>query len=199
MALFVGAQFTFFFFIVQFMHGVLGYGALRSGFAFLPLTVLIFATSRVSPSLVGRFGVRPLIMTGTVLVALSNLWLAGLDTSSSYVGSLLGPMVLTGIGAGLAFMPLTVAMLGDVEPEHAGSASGLLQMAQQIGGSLGLAVLVTVYASHTTPGQVVAGLPATFHTAAGFVAVAFVLAAVLFRSPPPVGNRRSRPGPSARS
>ena len=118
MALFVGAQFAFFFFAVQFMQGVLGYGALRSGFAFLPLTVLIFATSRVTPRLVGRFGVRPLVVTGVVLVGAANVWLAGLDTSSTYVAHLLGPMVLTGIGAGLSFMPLTVAVLADVAPER---------------------------------------------------------------------------------
>jgi uncharacterized protein (TIGR03382 family) len=185
MALFVGAQFAFFFFSVQFMQAVLGYGALRSGFAFLPLTLLIFATSRVTPRLVGRYGVRPLIMTGVVLVASANLWLAGLDTSSTYVAHLLGPMILTGIGAGLSFMPLTVAVLDDVAPEHAGTASGLLQMTQQIGGALGLAVLVTVYASHTAPGQVVVGMSTSYHTAAGFLAVALVLAAAL------LGRRRT--------
>ena len=191
MALFVGAQFAFFFFSVQFMQAVLGYGALRSGFAFLPLTLLIFATSRVTPRLVGRYGVRPLIMTGVVLVATANLWLAGLDTSSTYVAHLLGPMILTGIGAGLSFMPLTVAVLDDVAPEHAGSASGLLQMTQQIGGALGLAVLVTVYASHTAPGQVVVGMSTSYHTAAGFLTVALVLAGAL------LGRRRTtRPEPA---
>jgi EmrB/QacA subfamily drug resistance transporter len=179
MALFVGAQFAFFFFTVQFMQAILGYGALKSGFAFLPLTLLIFTTSRVTPRLVGRFGVRPLIMTGLVLVAIANLWLGQLDTSSTYLGDLLGPMILTGIGAGLGFMPLTVAVLSDVEPEHAGSASGLLQMAQQMGGALGLAVLVTVYASQTVPGHVVTGMSASFHTAAAFVTVGFVLAGLL--------------------
>jgi EmrB/QacA subfamily drug resistance transporter len=183
MALFVGAQFAFFFFTVQFMQAVLGYGALRSGFAFLPLTLLIFATSRITPRLVGRFGVRPLIVTGLVLVAAANLWLAQLDTSSTYVAHLLGPMLLTGVGAGLGFMPLTVAVLSDVEPEHAGTASGLLQMAQQVGGSLGLAVLVTVYASQTVPGQVVVGMSSSFRTAAAFVLVALVLAGLLLGRP----------------
>jgi len=185
MALFVGAQFAFFFFAVQFMQGVLGYGALRSGFAFLPLTLLIFATSRLTPRLVGRFGVRPLVVTGVVLVGAANLWLAGLDTSSTYVAHLLGPMVLTGIGAGLSFMPLTVAALTDVAPERAGTASGLLQMAQQIGGALGLAVLVTVYASQNVPGQVVTGMSASYLMATGFLVVALVLAGTL------LGRRRT--------
>jgi EmrB/QacA subfamily drug resistance transporter len=193
MALFVGAQFAFFFFAVQFMQGVLGYGALRSGFAFLPLTVLIFATSRVTPRLVGRFGVRPLVVTGVVLVGAANVWLAGLDTSSTYVAHLLGPMVLTGIGAGLSFMPLTVAVLAGVAPERTGTASGLLQMTQQIGGALGLAVLVTVYASQHVPGSVVSGMSASYLTAAGFLVLALLLAATLLgrpRTPTPQATTR---------
>jgi EmrB/QacA subfamily drug resistance transporter len=179
MALFVGAQFAFFFFTVQFMQGVLGYGALRSGFAFLPLTLLIFATSRVSPRLVQRFGVRPLIATGAALVGVANLWVSALGADSGYVDGLLGPMLLVGLGAGLTFMPITVAVLTDVEPRHAGSASGLLQMSQQVGGSLGLAVLVTVYASRTVPGDVVVGMRQSFETAAGFLVLALVVALVM--------------------
>lgn len=191
MALFVGAQFAFFFFAVQFMEGVLGYGALRAGFAFLPLTLLIFATSRVTPRLVGRYGVRPLVATGVVLVGSANLWLSALDTSSSYVTHLLGPMVLTGVGAGLSFMPLTVAVLSDVAPERAGTASGLLQMTQQIGGALGLAVLVTVYASQNVPGRVVTGMSASYLTATGFLVLALVLAATL------LGRRRTTATPES--
>jgi EmrB/QacA subfamily drug resistance transporter len=181
MALFVAAQFSFFYFTVQFMSAVLGYGALQSGLAFLPLTVLIFATSRVTPRLVGALGVRPLVMAGTALVAASTLWLAQLDHGSSYVGGLLLPMLLAGVGAGLTFMPLAVAMLTGVAPERAGSASGVLQMGQQIGGSLGLAVLVTVYASGNVPGDVVSGMDAVFLTAATFVVLALGAAGVLLR------------------
>ena len=188
MALFVGAQFAFFFFTVQFMQGVLGYGALRSGFAFLPLTLLIFATSRISPRLVQRFGVRPLIATGATLVAVANLWVSALGNDSGYVDGLLGPMLLVGMGAGLTFMPITVAVLSDVEPAHAGSASGLLQMSQQVGGSLGLAVLVTVYASHTVPGDVVAGMRQSFETGAGFLALGVLVALVMLRRPRPEGT-----------
>ena len=179
MALFIGAQFGFFFFTVQFMQAVLGYGAMESGFAFLPLTLLIFATSRVSPRLVGRFGVRPVVLVGLSLVAAANLWMGRIDATSGYVGLLLPPMVLIGVGAGLGFMPLTVAMLSEVAPEHAGSASGLLQMGQQVGGSLGLAVLVTVFASTGVAGDLISGMPAAFLTGAGFVLVAVGLAGLL--------------------
>jgi EmrB/QacA subfamily drug resistance transporter len=181
MALFVGAQFSFFFFLVQFMQSVLGYGALKSGFAFLPLTLLIFATSRVTPRLVQRFGTRPLMAVGSLFVGAANLWLVGIGPDSTYVLQLLGPLMLVGIGAGLTFMPVTVTVLSDVEPVHAGAASGMVQMSQQVGGSLGLAVLVTVYASHTAPGDVVAGMPQTFATATGFLAVAFAVAMLVLR------------------
>ena len=83
------------------------------------------------------------------------------------------------VGAGLGFMPLTVAMLSEVAPEHAGTASGLLQMGQQVGGSLGLAVLVTVFASSETPGDLVSGMPAAFLAGGGFVLAAVVLAGFL--------------------
>jgi EmrB/QacA subfamily drug resistance transporter len=188
MALFVGAQFAFFFFAVQFMQGILGYGALRSGLAFLPPTLLILATSRFTPRLVARLGVRPLVLVGLSMVAASNLWLSGLDATSGYALHLLPAMLLTGVGAGLTFMPLTVAMLGNVAPEQAGSASGLLQMGQQVGGSLGLAVLVTIFASHVDGGGLVQGLGVTFEAATGFLLAAAVLATVL------LGTRR-RPAP----
>ena len=179
MALFAGAQFGFIFFTVQFMQSALGYGAMESGVAFLPLTLLIFATSRVSPRLVGRFGARPVVLVGLSLVAAANLWVSEIDATSSYLEILLVPMLLLGVGAGLGFMPLTVAMLSEVAPEHAGAASGLLQTGQQVGGSLGLAVLVTVFASTESPGDLVSGMPAVFLTGAGFVLVAVALAGML--------------------
>jgi EmrB/QacA subfamily drug resistance transporter len=188
MALFIGAQFSLFFFLVQFMQAVLAYGALESGFAFLPLTALIFATSRVTPRLVQRFGTRPLLLAGTLLVGGANLWLVGIGQDSTYLGGLLVPLMMVGIGAGLTFMPVTVTVLDGVQPVHAGSASGMLQMSQQVGGSLGLAVLVTVYASHTSPGDVVAGMPQTFAVGAGLLAVGFAVALVVLRP-----LRRPRP------
>ena len=130
------------------------------------------------------------MLAGLSLVAVSNLWLSSLDASSGYALHLLPAMVLTGVGAGLTFMPLTVAVLGNVAPEQAGSASGLLQMGQQVGGSLGLAVLVTIFASHVGRGGLVQGLGVTFEAATGFLlAAAPVLAAVL------LGRRRQPPRP----
>jgi EmrB/QacA subfamily drug resistance transporter len=182
MALMVGSQFAFFFFTVQFMQHVLGYGALRSGLAYLPLSLLIFVVSRFAANLTARFGIRPLIITGVSLLLIANLWMTQLSTTSTYIDGLLAPMLLIGIGAGLSFMPLTVSILSDVAPEHAGSASGVVQMSQQVGGSIGLAVLVTVYASHAEPARVVPGMPASFLAASGFLVLALASAIVLIRS-----------------
>ena len=122
-----------------------------------------------------------------MLVGAANLWLVGIGQDSTYLGRLIVPLLLVGIGAGLTFMPITVTVLDGVEPVHAGSASGMLQMSQQVGGSLGLAVLVTVYASHTSPGDVVAGMPQTFATGAGLLAAAFLVALFVLRPSRPPG------------
>ena len=183
MSLLVGSQFPMFFLLVQYDQRVLGFGPLASGFAFLPLTLAIFAVSRISARLVGRFGPQRLIAIGTVGMALSFLWLSQISTTSHYATAILGPMLLSGASAGLAFMPTTVAILADVEPEHAGAASGLLQTMQQLGGAVGLAVIVSVYASGAVPGQVVPGAEAAFLTSMGFAVVAFLIAVVVMRVP----------------
>ncbi|MDX6275900.1 MAG: hypothetical protein QOJ72_28 [Nocardioidaceae bacterium] len=183
MSLLLGSQFPMFFLLVQYDQGVLGFGPLASGFAFLPLTLAIFAVSRVSARLVGRYGPQRLIAIGTVGMAVSFLWLSTISTTSGYATALLGPMLLNGAAAGLTFMPTTVAILADVEPEHAGAASGLLQTMQQLGGAIGLAVIVSVYASGAVPGEVVPGAQAAFLTSMVFAIVAFTISMVVMRAP----------------
>lgn len=183
MALIVGSQFPMFFLLVQYDQSVLGFGPLASGLAFLPLTLAIFAVSRISAPLVSRYGPQRLIAIGTLGMAASFVWLSQISVSSDYVTAILGPMLLSGASAGLAFMPTTVAILSGVEPEHAGAASGLLQTMQQLGGAVGLAVIVSVYASGSVSGEVVPGAEAAFMTAAAFSLVAFFIAIVVMRSP----------------
>ncbi len=183
MSLLVGSQFPMFFLLVQYDQRVLGFGPLASGFAFLPLTLAIFAMSRISARLVGRYGPQRLISIGTVGMAMSFLWLGRSARRSDYVTAILGPMLLSGASGGLAFMPTTVAILADVEPEHAGAASGLLQTMQQLGGAIGLAVIVSVYASGAVPGQVVPGAEAAFLTSMVFAIVAFTISVLVMRAP----------------
>ena len=193
MSLLVGSQFPMFFLLVQYDQSVLGFGPLASGFAFLPLTVAIFAVSRISAPLVGRYGPQRLIAIGTLGMAGSFVWLSQISTTSDYVTAILGPMILSGASAGLAFMPTTVAILSDVEPEHAGAASGLLQTMQQLGGAVGLAVIVSVYASGAVPGEVVPGAEAAFATSTVLALVAFVIVTVVVRSPRGSGAAASVP------
>ena len=136
-----------FFFLTQFMQDVLGYSALATGFGFLPITISLFIASQASARvLVERFGERPVMIAGVALSTLGLYWLTGLSADSGYL-SVLGPLILVGLGNGSAFVPLTSAALNGVQPQHAGAASGLVNVMQQVGAALGLAVLVTVFGS----------------------------------------------------
>jgi EmrB/QacA subfamily drug resistance transporter len=136
-----------FFFLTQFLQDVLGYSALATGFGFLPITISLFLASQASArTLVERFGERSVMLVGVVLSTLGLLWMSRLDQGSTYL-DVLGPLVLVGVGNGSAFVPLTSSALQGVAPHHAGAASGLVNVMQQVGSSLGLAVLVTVFGS----------------------------------------------------
>jgi MFS family permease len=188
-----------FFFLTQFLHGVLGYSNLQTGFAFLPLTVAVFAMSQLSARyLLARLGAHRLMILGISLSTLGMLGLTQLSETSGYV-SLLIPLVVFGSGNGLAFVPLTTTALDNVGPSDAGAASGLVNVMQQVGGSLGLAVLVTVFgtastnaAKHPAPGQSAAELSRHVFTVAAdkafwtsFVFLVATLLLVIFaiRSP----------------
>lgn len=188
MTLVIGAQFSLFFLLVQFMQRTLGFGAFESGVAFLPLSLAIFAISRVTPRLVARFGTWPLITTGAGLALVSLVWLRELTEASTYWADLAGPLVINGVGVGLLFMPLTVVVLSGVEPRHAGTASGLLQTTQQIGGALGLAVIVSVYASNSVPGEFTPGLREAMDTGSILALIALVIAGVATASGRRVAN-----------
>jgi EmrB/QacA subfamily drug resistance transporter len=184
----VGAQFSMFFLVVQYLQRELGFGPLSSGFAFLPLSVGVFAMSRVTPRLVARFGQVPLLMVGTLGMSASFAWLSTMSAGQGYPSAVLVPMLLNGVSAGLTFMPVTSLALSGVEPEHAGSASGLLQTAQQLGGAVGLAVIVSVYAANDRPGEFLPGTTPAFLTSALFALLAFVTAVTVVRRPRPVAG-----------
>jgi EmrB/QacA subfamily drug resistance transporter len=184
MALVIGANLSMFFLVVQYVQTVLGFGPLASGFAFLPFSLGIFAMSRVTPWLIGRVGARPMMMAGTAAMVVGYAWLSSAGTGDTYLGAVFGPMVIAGLATGLVFMPVTATVLGGVEPEHAGAASGLLQTTQQLGSAVGVAVIVSVYAAGAVPGEFVPGVRAAFLTSAAFALVAFLVAAVVLRTRP---------------
>jgi predicted MFS family arabinose efflux permease len=145
--LFLGAMVGFFFFITQFLQTVYGYSALRAGLAFLPMTLVNFVVALAVPRLTRRFGNSALLATGIAVTLLGMAWLSRLSADSSYVAAIALPMVLIGAGQGVAFGPLTAAGIAGVEPRDAGAASGLVNVFHQLGGSLGLGILVAVAAT----------------------------------------------------
>lgn len=188
MALLMGANLSMFFLVVQYVQGVLGFGPLLAGVAFLPFSLGIFATSRVTPALLGRFGARTMMLVGGATLAVAYAWLSTIGVGDTYLAAVFGPMALAGIASALLFMPVTVIVLSGVEPEHAGAASGLLQTTQQLGGAVGVAVIVSVYAAGAVPGELVPGMSAAFLTSATFAALALLVTAVVIRTRRPAGD-----------
>ncbi|MCW2753434.1 MAG: transporter [Marmoricola sp.] len=144
-----------FFFLTQYLQDVLRFTPIQAGLAFLPMTAGVFVASQASSRvLVDRFGNRVVMITGAVISLLSLIWLTRLDNASGYADVVVA-LVLLGLGNGLAFVPLTSSALHDVAAHEAGAASGLVNVAQQIGSALGLAGLVTV-SGHATRAAVLA-------------------------------------------
>jgi EmrB/QacA subfamily drug resistance transporter len=147
--LFVGAMFGMFFFVTQYLQGVRGYSPIEAGVAFLPLTLVMFSMVLVVPRLVQRLGNTRLLAAGVTTSTIAMAWLSQLSPGTTYLTGIALPMVLLGIGGGAAFTPLTSAGVAGVAAEDAGAASGLVNVAHQLGGSLGVGMLVTVFASAT--------------------------------------------------
>jgi EmrB/QacA subfamily drug resistance transporter len=181
MLLLAAAMFGMFFFLVQFLQNSLGFSPLKAGLAFLPMTGLLFGAARLAPRLVPRFGPRRLMLTGLPLILAGMVWLTRLSASSGYAGGALGPMLLFGLGAGMVFLPLMLTILSGVRREDSGAASGMLQTMQQVGGALGMAVLVSVFGTASRHGGPVHGAAVAFEVATVFVAVALAVAIAVVR------------------
>jgi predicted MFS family arabinose efflux permease len=138
------ALFGMFFFLTLFVQNVWGYSALKTGIAYLPLIGMVIVASGVASQLVNRIGARPLMLAGSVLSTGGLFWLSRITENSHYVSGLLGPMLVTALGMGLIFVPLSLVALTRVADNDAGVASSLLNVGQQVGGSIGLAILGTV-------------------------------------------------------
>jgi EmrB/QacA subfamily drug resistance transporter len=138
------AMFGMFFFLTIFVQTVWGYSALKTGFAYLPMVATIMVMAGVSAQLVPRIGARPILLAGSAVGTGGMFWLSRINEHSTYAGGLLGPLIVTAAGLGMLFMPLTLIALSKVEDRDSGLASSLLNTGQQVGGSIGLAVLGTV-------------------------------------------------------
>jgi EmrB/QacA subfamily drug resistance transporter len=148
--LWAAAMFAWFFLSALYLQLVLGYSPLEVGLAFLPGNLIMGAFSLgLSAKLVMRFGIRPPLATGLLLAAVGLLLFARAPVDGSFVQDVLPSMILLGLGAGMAFNPVLLAAMGDVEPEDAGLASGIVNTAFMMGGALGLAVLASLAAAST--------------------------------------------------
>jgi len=150
MMLTIGAAiFAMFFFLTQFIRNILGYSPLKAGVAFLPVTVTIGALAAISARLVGRVGPKLPMTVGPSLAAVGLFWLSFIQADTDYWKVLL-PTLFIAMGRGTSFVPLTLTAVSGVRRDEAGLTSALLNTGQQIGGSLGLAILVTVSTSATS-------------------------------------------------
>ena len=141
----VGAAFfSFWYFLSLYMQTVLGYAALKTGFAFFPMAIAIIIGAQTSSRLMGRIGARPMLQAGTVVAAAGFAWLTTIHPDSGYWGHVFGPGCLVSLALGLLFTPLAAAATSGVHYTEAGLASGVLNTARQMGGSLGLAALATI-------------------------------------------------------
>ncbi|EMA2446687.1 MFS transporter [Vibrio fluvialis] len=149
--LFLGAMVSFFFFSTQFMQGVLQFTPVQAGLGFLPFTIPTFIASRLVPTMTKRLGNQAVMLIAFVFL-LVGIWSLSLVTvESNYVFGVAIPMFIIGFGNGAALGPLTIAGVSGVAREDTGAASGLVNVAHQLGGSLGLSILVVVFASAMTP------------------------------------------------
>ncbi|WP_374224380.1 MFS transporter [Streptomyces sp. ISL-94] len=139
------AIFGMFFFLTLFVQNVLGFSPLRAGLAFLPVSVMVALAAATASQLLPKYGPKPFMVAGALCCAAGLAWLTLTDIHSTYLGSIFGPILLFGTGMGLQFVSLTLMALSNVPDRESGAASGLLNSMQQVGGSLGLSILVTVF------------------------------------------------------
>ena len=197
------AMFAWFFLSALYLQLVLGYSPLEVGLAFLPGNLIMGALSiGLSAKLVMRFGIRPPLTAGLLLAGLGLALFARAPVDGTFVVDVLPAMILLGLGAGMAFNPVLLAAMNDVEPQDAGLASGVVNTSFMMGGALGLAVLASLAASRTdtllAAGESeLAALTGGYHLAflvgALFAVTAAVLGAVLLR-PRPAPSGHAEPG-----
>ncbi len=217
MLLLGAAMLSLIFFLTQLMQDVLHYTPIVAGVAYLPIPFAVATTSLVVARLVRQVGIRPFLILGPALVTVGLTWVSGVNASSDYL-RIFGPLVVVGVGMGLSFVPLTLNAITSVPRHESGLASALLNSSQQIGGSLGLAALVTASTTASrnhmhqlaatlgpsstsqlqaiTAAATVHGYEVAIRIGASAAALAVLLAVLLLRQTHPVEDA-PQPGPAA--
>lgn len=186
----VAASVGMIFILTNYLQQMLGYSALFAGLAFVPIGVVFPVSGFLSTRLVNRFGVKPTLISGMTLQTIGYLLLSQISLTENYLG-LLGPILLNGVGTGLSFTAINIAALTGTRTGEEGLASGLINTSRQIGGPIGLAILLTV-ANFETPGQtgqlvvqsataaaIVTGFDYAFLAAALLTGIGIIFAALL--------------------
>jgi MFS family permease len=200
--LLLGASvFSQFFLLTLYMQEVLHYSALKTGVAYVGLTLTIIVFSAVSQALVTRIGIRYVLPVGLGLSTLALLLFAQLPVDGNYFTDLFPAFIISGLGLALAFVPMSIGALTGVRASDAGVASGLLNTTQQIGGAIGVAVVTTVattFTAHYVNGHhgvnafdgaaLVHGFQIAFYVLAAVAGLGAVLAAVMLESKPAQGD-----------
>jgi MFS family permease len=172
------------------MQQVLGYSAMKTGVAYLAVAGTAIIWSAVAAQLVTRIGVKPVLVTGMSFLTAGLVYFTQVSVGGSYLGDLLPGFLLTGVGIGFSFVPISIAALAGVEAAEAGLASGLINTSQQIGGALGIAALSTVATSRADdavaegtplPDALVHGFTSAFVAGAIVAALGIVAALTLIR------------------
>ncbi|MFE3203971.1 MFS transporter [Embleya sp. NPDC055664] len=201
MALAAGGMMGSFFFITLYMQLVAGYSPIKSGLAYLPLCAGVMVSAQFTSVMLPKIGPRVLLTVGPVLAAVGLFYYAMLDVDSSYVTGLLPAMIIFGLGMGLIFVAIMATAVAGIAPEDAGIGSAMLNVTQQVGGAVAIAVLTTIYSSakddklrdevaklggkapdlHAIKVALTEGYTAGFTTAGILLAVAAVIAVAVLR------------------
>jgi len=183
--------FSMFLMLTLYMQQVLGYSAMKTGVSYLAVAGTAIIWSAVASQLVTRIGVKPVLVVGMGMLTAGLLSFTQVSVGGSYVSDLLPGLLLTGVGIGFSFVPISIAALAGVKAAEAGLASGLINTSQQIGGALGIAALSTIATSQTQdslvggsvlPQAMVDGFSSAFLVGAVVAALGVVAALTLIRS-----------------
>jgi EmrB/QacA subfamily drug resistance transporter len=199
--LLAGTLFSQFFLLTLYMQQVLHYSALKTGVAYVALTLTVIGFSGVAQALTTRVGVRPLLPLGMLIAAGALVLYARLPVKGHYFWDLFPPFILSGLGLALAFVPMSIGALAGVRQSEAGVASGLINTSQQIGGAIGVAAATTVATTFTTryvnahhgatalgSAALTYGFEITFYVLAAVAAAGALLALLMIESKPPMAQ-----------
>ncbi|MGB2952395.1 MAG: DHA2 family efflux MFS transporter permease subunit [Gaiellaceae bacterium] len=195
------ALFSQFFLLTLYMQQVLHYSAIKTGVAYIALTLAVIAFSTVAQSVATRIGIRRVLPVGMVMAAGALVLYARLPVHGHYFFDLFPAFLLTGIGLSLAFVPMSIGALAGTQPSEAGIASGLINTSQQIGGAIGVAAATTIATTFTSryvgahpgatalsPGALTHGFAITFYVLAAVAVLGAVVSAVLIEPRPPAAE-----------